>query len=86
MDTPTCSHIRELYLLTVFLPRPLPHLMFITLLRGICIHLCKQYQNLRIIVNLTSHIQRVIKPCSPYLLIISQTYASLDPYHISFGL
>lgn len=60
--------------------------MFITLISGICIYLSKQYQNLRIIVNLTSHIRLVIKPCSAYLLIISQTYASLDPYPISFGL
>lgn len=78
--------VAQLYLLTVFLPKSLPHLMFITLISGISIYLDKQYQNLRIIINLTYHIQLVIKPCSPYLLNISQTYASLDPYPISFGL
>lgn len=72
--------------LTVFLPEPLPHLVFITLISGISIHPGKQFQNLRIIFNLISHMQLVIKSCLPYILNISQTYTSLHPYPISFGL
>lgn len=60
--------------------------MFITLISGICTTQVSNTKTPELSYNLTSHIRLAAKPCSAYLLIISQTYASLDPYPISFGL
>lgn len=72
-------------LLMVFLSKSPPCLISIIPTSGISVHLVKQFQNLRIIFNLLSHVL-VIKSYLLYFLNISQTCLSLYPHPSSSGL